>query len=215
MSEILYREFIYIAYYCEIQFNQIIGYYLFGIAVGSLISVFLKKKILSAMEVIGRYSDKLPALILASVLGIASPLCMYGTIPIASVLAKGGIRQPALAAFMMSSILLNPQLIIYSAALGRTALIVRLVSCFICGITAGFLVKIWNQNFFMFSDTTEHINRDLHSNLFLRYLKNVGRNLKATGPYFLAGILLSAMFQRYVPAEYIASLFGKNRYFKQ
>lgn len=213
MSEILYREFIYIAYYCEIQFNQIIGYYLFGIAVGSLISVFLKKKILSAMEVIGRYSDKLPALILASVLGIASPLCMYGTIPIASVLAKGGIRQPALAAFMMSSILLNPQLIIYSAALGRTALIVRLVSCFICGITAGFLVKIWNQNFFMFSDTTEHINRDLHSNLFLRYLKNVGRNLKATGPYFLAGILLSAMFQRYVPAEYIAALFGQNRYF--
>lgn len=38
-----------------------------------------------------------------------------------------------LAAFMMSSILLNPQLIIYSAALGRTALAVRLISYFLCG----------------------------------------------------------------------------------
>lgn len=45
-----------------------------------------------------------------------------------------------LAAFMMSSILLNPQLIIYSAALGGTVLAVRIVSCFLCGITAGWLL---------------------------------------------------------------------------
>ena len=38
-------------------------------------------------------------------------------------------------------------------------------------------------------------------NLLLRYLKNLGRNVKATGPYFLLGVVLSAAFQRYVPAE--------------
>ena len=191
MSEILYREFVYLVYYFEIQFTQIAGYYLFGIVTGSLISVFLKKRILSAMEAVGRYSDGFPALVLSSALGIASPLCMYGTIPIAASLAKGGIRHPALASFMMSSILLNPQLIVYSAALGSTALAVR----------------------FRFSVMEERQDRDSDPRLWLRFLKNLGRNVKATGPYFLAGVLLAALFQRYVPAEFISSLFGKDERF--
>jgi uncharacterized membrane protein YraQ (UPF0718 family) len=44
---------------------------------------------------------------------------------------------------------------------------------------------------------------------FLRFLKNLLRNLKATGIYFLIGIILSALFQRYVPADITAALFGK------
>ena len=213
MSEILYREFVYLAYYFEIQFTQIAGYYLFGIVSGSLISVFLKKRILSAMEAVGRYSDGFPALVLSSALGIASPLCMYGTIPIAASLAKGGIRHPALASFMMSSILLNPQLIVYSAALGSTALAVRILSCFVCGITAGVVVKLSGREFFRFSVMEERQDRDSDPRLWLRYLKNLGRNVKATGPYFLAGVLLAALFQRYVPAEFISSLFGKDERF--
>ena len=213
MSKILYREFVYLAYYFEIQFTQIAGYYLFGIVSGSLISVFLKKRILSAMEAVGRYSDGFPALVLSSALGIASPLCMYGTIPIAASLAKGGIRHPALASFMMSSILLNPQLIVYSAALGSTALAVRILSCFVCGITAGVVVKLSGREFFRFSVMEERQDRDLDPRLWLRFLKNLGRNVKATGPYFLAGVMLAALFQRYVPAEFISSLFGKDERF--
>ena len=34
------------------------------------------------------------------------------------------------------------------------------------------------------------------------------RNVKATGPYFLVGIALTALYQRYVPQEWIANLFG-------
>lgn len=213
MSEILYREFVYLAYYFEIQFTQIAGYYLFGIVSGSLISVFLKKRILSAMEVVGRYSDGFLALVLSSALGIASPLCMYGTIPIAASLAKGGIRHPALASFMMSSILLNPQLIVYSAALGSTALAVRILSCFVCGITAGVVVKLSGREFFRFSVMEERQDRDSDPRLGLRFLKNLGRNVKATGPYFLAGVMLAALFQRYVPAGFISSLFGKDERF--
>lgn len=213
MGEILYREFVYLAYYFEIQFTQIAGYYLFGIVSGSLISVFLKKRILSAMEAVGRYSDGFPALVLSSALGIASPLCMYGTIPIAASLAKGGIRHPALASFMMSSILLNPQLIVYSAALGSTALAVRILSCFVCGITAGVVVKLSGREFFRFSVMEERQDRDSDPRLWLRFLKNLGRNVKATGPYFLAGVMLAALFQRYVPAEFISSLFGKDERF--
>ena len=44
-------------------------------------------------------------------------------------------------------------------------------------------------------------SHDTDPNLLLRFLKNLGRNMKATGLYFLIGVLLSALFQRYVPAE--------------
>jgi uncharacterized membrane protein YraQ (UPF0718 family) len=117
-----------------------------------------------------------------------------------------------LAAFVMSSILLNPQLLFYSAALGPAALAIRFTSCFLCGIAAGFLVRRFyrNKKYFNFSGFTVSASRDTDPNPFLRFLKNLGRNIKTTAPYFLLGVVLSALFQRYVPAETTAALFGKH-----
>ena len=39
---------------------------------------------------------------------------------------------------------------------------------------------------------------------------NVWRNVRATGLYFLFGILLSTLFQRYVPQDLIVKVFGGN-----
>ena len=120
-----------------------------------------------------------------------------------------------LATFMMSSILLNPQLILYSMALGPAALAIRLISCFLCGIAAGLLVRSFYQNrpFFNFTGFSAPDSRDTAPNPALRFLKNLGRNIKATGPMFLLGVVLSALFQRYVPADLVADLFGNNRGF--
>ena len=116
---------------------------------------------------------------------------------------------------MMSSILLNPQQIIYSAALGPEALSVRLISCFVCGSAAGFLVRAGyrGKSFFNFTGFDEPQSRDTDPNRLFRFLKNLGRNVKATGVYFLIGIFLSALFQRYVPAEAMVSLFGGDEAF--
>ena len=148
----------------------------------------------------------------ACLLGIASPLCMYGTIPIAASFRKQGMREDYLAAFMMASILLNPQLVIYSAALETTALTVRIVTCFLCGCAAGLLIFLFyrNREFFDFSGFEEKASHDTHPNLLIRYLLNVWRNMKATGLYFLFGILLSALFQRYVPQDLMTRVFGGN-----
>lgn len=210
--EILRREFIYLWYYFSIQLEQIFWYWVFGIVLGSAISVFAKNRIHGLFGAMGQRKWGLLGVIPASLLGIASPLCMYGTIPIAASFAKNGMREDWLAAFMMSSVLLNPQLIIYSAALGGTALAVRLISCFLCGAAAGILVHVFYRDkpFFHFDGFSEGASRDTDPNLFLRLLKNIGRNLKATGPMLLLGILLSALFQRYVPADAFAELFGKS-----
>nr|WP_195415633.1 permease [Enterocloster citroniae] len=212
MLEVVHREAVYLWYYFDIQFRQIFWYWLLGMLLGSAVSVFLKDRIHNAFRSLGEKKLGVFGIVIASILGIASPLCMYGTIPIAASFSKSGIRDDWLAAFMMSSILLNPQLIIYSAALGQTALVVRIASCFLCGIAAGLLIRIFyrNKTFFNFKGFEEPKSRDTDPNIFLRFVKNLGRNVKATGLYFLFGIALSALFQRYVPQDIMTGLFGGN-----
>ena len=215
MLEVIEREFIYISYYFMVQLRQIFVYWVAGMVIGSLVSVFAKNAIHSLF---GGLKDKkmgIWGVIPASLLGTLSPLCMYGTIPIAASFSRQGMRDDWLAAFMMSSILLNPQLMLYSTALGGQALAVRLVTCIFCGILAGLLVHfLWGKKeFFRFDGFAPGPGRDTDPNLFLRFFKNLGRNVRATGPYFLIGILLSALFQRYVPADAFASIFGENEGF--
>jgi len=215
MIEIIHREFVYLWYYFDVQLRQIFGYWVLGIVLGSCVSVFLKDRIHNLFRSMSESRMGLFGVVPASLLGIASPLCMYGTIPLAASFSKSGMRDEWLASFMMCSILLNPQLIIYSTALGTTALAVRIISCLVCGIVAGLLIRfIGNgKKFFCFDGFNEPRSHDTDSNLFLRLLKNIGRNIRATGLYFLFGIFLSAVFQRYVPQDLMTTFFGGNEAF--
>jgi uncharacterized membrane protein YraQ (UPF0718 family) len=215
MAEAIKRELIYFWFYSSVLFNQIAVYWLFGMVLGSLISVFGKKKIHAMFAALQNKKLGVLGIIPASIIGIVSPLCMYGTIPISASFAEKGMGDDWLAAFMMSSILLNPQLLFYSAALGKSALIIRIVSCFLCGITAGLLVHFFfkGKTFFNFKGFGEKENRDTDPHLLLRFLKNLWRNVKATGPAFLIGISLAALFQRFVPQNTVAALFGSHRGF--
>ena len=209
---VLRRELIYIWYYFDIQFRQIFCYWIIGMLIGSFISVFAKDRIHGIFYGMRDKKMGLLGIIPACLLGIASPLCMYGTIPVAASFRKQGMREDWLAAFMMASILLNPQLIVYSAALGPAALAVRIFSCFLCGCAAGLLVFAFcrRKAFFDFDRFEERAGRDTHPNLLIRFLLNFLRNVKATGLYFLFGILLSALFQRYIPQDLMVNIFGGN-----
>ena len=219
MIDIIQRELIYLWYYFSVQFEQIFKYWALGMALGSAVSVFGKDKIHAMFASLRKKKLGVWGIIPASLLGIASPLCMYGTIPIAASFAEQSMEEDApslegeLAAFMMSSILLNPQLLFYSAALGMPILVIRFVSCFLCGIAAGLLIRFFykNKRFFNFSGFAAPANKDTDRNIFLRLIFSFGRNVKATGLFFLIGIALSALFQRYVPAQSFTRLFGSNR----
>lgn len=215
MTEILHREFVYLWYYFDVQFRQIFWYWVMGIVLGSCVSVFLKDRIHGLLRSMSESRMGLAGIVPASLLGIASPLCMYGTIPLAASFSKSGMRDEWLASFMMCSILLNPQLMIYSTALGTIALAVRIISCFFCGIAAGLLIRFpgRGKSFFNFAGFEEPPNHDTDPNLFLRLMKNIGRNIRATGFYFLFGVFLSAVFQRYVRSDLMTAFFGGNEAF--
>jgi len=210
MMAVLNREGIYLWYYFSIQLEQILPFWVLGMLIGSAVSVFFKDGIHRCLARLSGVDLGLGGVVLASALGIASPLCMYGTIPIAASFAKSGVREDWLAAFMMSSVLLNPQLIIYSAALGTWPLLIRVASCFLCGIGAGLLVHLFyrQRNYFTFTVFSEPENHDTEPKLWLRYLYNLGRNFKATGWYFFLGLVLAALFQRHVAAGMVQGLFG-------
>ena len=213
--DIIRREFIYIWYYFSIQMEQVFFYWVMGMAIGSVISVFGKGKIHSALQSLDGKKLGVLGLIPASLLGIASPLCMYGTIPIAASFSQKGMRDDILAAFMMTSILLNPQLLITSGILGPEAVAVRFISCFAGGLGAGICVRYFykNRSFFDFTGFFQTSGRDIDPNPVMRFLKNLGRNIRTTAPWFLLGVFLSALFQRYVPADAFVKLFGEQEGF--
>ena len=87
----LKREAVYLWYYFSIQFEQIFAYWVWGMAIGSLVSVFGKERIrrlFAGMR--GRWG--LFGIVPACLLGIASPLCLYGTIPVAASFSEKGMR---------------------------------------------------------------------------------------------------------------------------
>lgn len=166
---IVRREFIYLWYYFSVQLEQIFDYWIMGMVLGSAISVFAKDRIHSTFSGISEKKLGVLGLIPASLLGIASPLCMYGTIPIAASFSQNGVKDDLLAAFMTSSILLNPQLLLYSSALGIEATVIRFTSCFLCGIGAGLCVRylFHGKGYFRFSEFEPDTGRDTDPNPFL------------------------------------------------
>lgn len=163
MPDLLHRELVYLWYYFDLQLRQIFPYWVLGMVLGSVISVFAEEHIHNLFRSLKGKRLGVLGIVAASALGIASPLCMYGTIPLAAYFAEGGMEDDWLAAFMMSSILLNPQLILYSMALGPAALAIRLISCFLCGIATGLLVRSFypNRSFFDFTGFSAPDSRDI------------------------------------------------------
>ena len=211
MLEILRWEFSFFSFYFLFLLSQIAGFWIFGMVAGSLVSVFGKNKLHSVFVSMRDKELGLFGLIPAAFIGILSPICTYGTIPIAAAFAKKGMAEDWIAAFMVSSILLNPQLLFYTAVLGRVAFVLRFAFAFFLGIAAGLLVHFFfkKKNFFNFKNFDEIQNRDTDPNILLRFLKNLWRNLKVTSLPFFLGITIAVLFQRFVPPEAVGLLFGR------
>lgn len=197
------------------EFELIFPYWIFGLLAGSVVSVFASGKINSLISRLDWDRHMLSGSAAAALLGAASPICMYGTVPLIAALGKKGIPQYLLTAFMISSILINPNLFIFSFALGVPLALIRLSMCILAGITAGLLVRFIfrNRNVFDYSGFEGKSRENSHKSIFIRLISDIHRAVIKTAPYFLAGILLAALFERYVPKSLVINLFGSNKGF--
>ena len=187
------------------QLTMIAPYWATGLAIGSLISVYLSDKI--ANRIAALTSDRLWVLFPASILGVISPLCMFGTVPLIATLGKKGVPQHVLAAFMVSSVLLNPNLWLVSFVLGFEIVVARLLLALLCGVIAGVAVMYGfkGRNLFKFDRFQDQEGK----RRFL--LTSLLRAARITAPYLLIGVTLTALSERYIHPEWIAGLFGARR----
>ncbi len=213
----LLADAVYVARLVVLQFLRISPYWFAGILAGSACSVFCSAAIARAVGTVGSAGGDgaaagpraLGGCLLAAVLGAASPVCMYGTVPLIAALGKNGAAEHVLAAFMVGSILINPNLFIFSLALGTPLALLRLFACIAAGTLAGIAVRLFIAkgtlfDFKAFADEGGEAGRPG----FRAYRASVGRGLRKTAPYFLGGIALTALFDRYVPRELVGSAFG-------
>ena len=211
---ILYDELRIIFYLVSYQFRIIFPYWFVGVFVGSLFSVFASEKITKLTSKININKFPLFGIMFAAILGVLSPICMYGTIPLIAVLGKKGVKQYYLATFMISSILINPNLFIFSFALGIQLAFLRLFVCILAGVVAGILVKNFfnNKILFDFSGFGEERNCKIKSPGIKTFFKDFNRGILKTAPYFLVGIFITALFSRYdAPKGIIINIFSWNK----
>lgn len=208
-----YNQITVLFYLVVYQFRLIFPYWIAGVAAGSLLSVFAAARIKSMVPGMGSERYSIGAALFAALLGAASPICMYGTIPVIVSLGRKGVPQYILVTFMVSSILLNPSLFILSFALGTPIALVRLAVCITAGLAAGMLVKAFfkGKGIFNFNGFEEKGKSNGKPPTFRMFLRDLNKAITITAPYFLAGIALTALFDRYFPREWIVALFGSNK----
>jgi len=191
-----------------LQFQQIGPYWALGLIAGSLVSVLLSRRIAEKMTALAAGSFWPLPLCVAAFLGIISPLCMFGTIPIIAALGKKGVPQHLLASFMISSILLNPNIFIFTFALGVNVTMIRLALSFFSGVLAGALVFLFfrGKEVFTLERFAQAENKQKKA-----FFLDLFKAFRITAPFLLFGITLAALFERYVPPDLIAGMFGARR----
>lgn len=190
------------------QILLITPYWSFGLVAGSLVSVFLSHRITGKVSSLSGVGLCLPQMAVASFLGIVSPLCMFGTVPVITALGKKGLPGYLLVSFMISSVMLNPNLFFLTIVLGRNLATLRFLLTLVAGVVAGLLVRLfWGERELFCLNRFE----DAAPGKKKKFLPDLLKAFRITAPYFLVGIILTALLDRYIPPEWVYGMFGVRR----
>jgi len=196
-----------------------------GIVLGSLISVFVPTQKLS--EACNRKGG-LTSIILASLLGVISPLGSYAVIPIFAVMLSTGVPIAPVMSFLVASPLINPFIFITTwAVLGPGLAIARLLSAVALGILCGLMFHYLNKkNFFAQlvssnpgkpdnnrkKDFISKLTQTSSGNKWLDALRLMYKMAKYPGKYFLIAILIAALVDAYIPRSLVVLTLGASRF---
>ena len=203
---------------CWQNLISIVPYLVAGVLIGELL------KFTSWTKIIYKWVSKSPfiSVVSASIIGIISPLCTYGTVPVVIELYKSGVHIAPLVTFLSASSLMNPQLFIMTMGgiddIGLEMSIVLVIGVFIFSIALGMLtylvpVKyIIKKNIKLYDDGgCNIIKRDKKLFMIKQYLLNCWKNLRHVGFYLIIGILLGAMVELYIPKSLIHNALGEEQ----
>ncbi len=171
------------------------------VVLGSLLGEFLKYT--AWTKLIYRFTANHPLLgiVGGTVLGILSPLCTFGTVPVLIVLYRGGVSLAPLISFLAASSMMNPQLFVMTVGgLGWELAWLRLGAVFCFSLLTGLLTVPLPMSFVVREALARDpvaedaiLGRERKPFSFVPYLQSVGKNLWFVGRMMLLGIFIAAL----------------------
>ncbi|MEW6086879.1 MAG: permease [bacterium] len=204
----------------------IMPFFLFGVAIDSVIRTFkLHVKLRQAIDKMGYFS--VPG---AVIIGIVSPLCACGILPVAISLIINGVPFAPVMALLVSSPLMSPSGYTLTAwELGKDWANAKLIASIFMGLFAGYVTLLFQDKYFTFKQLFkgEPPLHDVHDhdcdpkikctcqdklsnrlakegkNKFIIFGAKFWEGFITIGKYTLIGLLVEIAGLRYLPSEMI------------
>lgn len=213
---------------------DIFPYFIAGILLAGYIRTY--KFALRLQATLRRYG--VMSVVLASFIGIISPLCACGTLTTAISLLFAGIPLAPVMAILVTSPLMSPSTYLLTLNdLGPEWTVIRALAAFSMGIFAGltthFLKRYGFETKQVFIEGAI-VRGDFHDedypderlrcgckqkfgnrvalrtgNKFIIFLAKSSEMLWLVGKYILVGVILGAVVERYMPGDWIYRFFGR------
>ncbi len=200
---------------------RLIGQLWYYLAMGILLAAWLDQAIPShKLQQLFSGNRANPAL--AALVGAASPLCTYGTVPVLVQLLRHGISPAPLLTFLVASSLMNPQLfVLMLGGLGPEMALAQLLSAVILSLTVGLIAGRWppqtllNRHTLAANPASNEQKPSITDGLFSwsGFLSQVVNLTESVGLYFVVGIIIAATIEVFVPSAWIVKLLGEEHWY--
>lgn len=155
---------------------------------------------------------------LAALVGMVSPLCTYGTVPLVLQLLRAGVPLAPLATFLSASSLMNPQLLVITwGGLGVTMALSRVAAVFALGLLLGGLVHLLPARLAVHADVRdEHLRPGKPLPVFSPrgFVHDSWKMFEFVGFYVLLGVIAGAAIEVLVPGRWIMAVFGAGGWYQ-
>ena len=202
-------------------FKQLWIFLVAGILLSSVFSVFWNaERVAQFFDKMGKeFRSSLILIVVASLIGVVSPMPVYVVIPLIVVLFRVGVPAPVLFAFLVSSPLMNPVLFTMTlGALGSEMALARTISAVVLGCVAGYTLYSLNlagRLNAVFSTGISGVEKRKYtygrsfSSFVLVLSYEFYRLMRFSLKYFFLGILTAALVKVVLPAQLIIKTLGE------
>ena len=200
---------------------RLIGQLWYYLAVGIILAAWLDQAVPSH-RLQRLFSRNRTNVAPAALVGAASPLCTYGTVPVLVQLLRHGVPPAPLLTFLVASSLMNPQLfVLMLGGLGLEMALAQLLSVGILSLAVGIIAGRWkpltllNQRTLVAHSAPSEceIAGTDHPFSRSRFLSQVVSLTESVGLYFVVGIVIAAAIEVFVPSAWVVKLLGKEHWY--
>jgi uncharacterized membrane protein YraQ (UPF0718 family) len=211
------------------EFISVLPYFIAGVITEAIIRTFKWHiKIKKAIDKYGAF-----AIVIATILGIISPLCACGVLPLSLGLFFAGVPFSVMMSLVITSPLLSPSgYTLTQWELGTEWALAKTFSAVFMGVYAGYLTLIFEKKYFKhhqilklneiphdmdFHDPDfpieelrcschkqlSHVVEEKTNNKFLVFLAKFYEGTIRIGKYVLIGIFFEILILKYIPSDWI------------